>query len=145
MRALLLFIVVGCTGANDGAVELSWSFRPASSSDPDTNVDCFLNGGSGLNPVTFVRLDWTSEDGTPGTDFWNCTDYHGVTGFSLEVGDTLLSAAPECGDHVPADPLSYTAPAPVLRNVSAGDTVSLGAVQLVMQVSMCDAQPCICH
>ena len=37
------------------------------------------------------------------------------------------------------------APAPERRMVIAGDTVSLGAVELVLQVSSCNQQPCICH
>jgi len=152
MRATLLLLVAACSQIGDGAVELNWALRPASSADPDKFVDCALNGGSAVPmPVTFIRLDWLRSDGTPDHDFWNCSDNTGVTGFVLEPGERLLTVSPRCGepgsdgDGVPADPTTYTAPATVERTVTAGDTVSLGAVQLVLEISNCDLQQCICN
>jgi hypothetical protein len=125
-----------------GAVELSWKLRPASSSLPDKFVNC-TSGEPGTNPVTRIRLDWTV--GTEaGSTSWRCSDNHGVTGFDLPEGNALLSVSPECASG-PASPVTYTAPAAELRQVILGNTVSLGAVELVLQVSYCGQQPCICE
>lgn len=143
-RTIMVALLAACQGVSGGAVELSWALRPASSDNPNKFIDCALNGGT-TTALTAIRLVWTSADGETSSDSWNCTDNHGVTGFALAPGDTLLSVVPECGVHIAANPLTYTSPAPVVRAVHAGDTVSLGAVQLVLQVSSCDLQPCICH
>jgi len=137
-------LAAGCVDVDGGAVELSWKLRPASSSLTDKFVDC-ESGFPGTGPVTRIRLDWAMQDGTGRQGFasWRCSDNAGVTGFDLPEGNALLWVTPECeGSH--ADPATYTAPAPQLRTVILGDTVSLGAVELVLQVSYCGAQPCIC-
>lgn len=142
----LCLAVHGCAAVDGGAVELSWKLRPASSSLPDKFVLCDTgklgSDGEPLPPVTRIRLDW--EVGTrSGFASWRCDDNHGVTGFDLPEGDALLSVSPECGMG-PASEVSYTAPAALQRHVILGDTVSLGAVELVLQVSYCGQQPCIC-
>jgi hypothetical protein len=132
----------GCIEVDGGAVELSWKLRPASSSLRDKFVECD-SGLPGTNPVTQIRLSWQVGDVT-GTAAWRCDDNHGVTGFDLPAGDALLSIAPECAVG-PASTVTYTAPAPVRRRVISGDTVSLGAVEIVLHVSYCGQQPCICE
>jgi hypothetical protein len=133
-----------CAQVDGGAVELSWTLRPASSSLTDKFVAC----NATINNVDFVvaevRLDWMPVSGEPGSESWPCDNSQGVTKFDLPTGDTLLSVSPVC-DSGPAAPDTYIAPAPERRTVIAGDTVSLGAVELVLQVSSCDQQPCICH
>lgn len=131
-----------CTDVHGGAVELSWKLRPASSSLPDKFVACD-SGEPGTGPVTRIRLHWDVA-GEQGTEAWRCDDNHGVTGFDLPEGEALLSVTPDCALR-PADPATYTAPAPERRPVISGDTVSLGAVELVLQVSYCGDQPCICE
>jgi hypothetical protein len=140
--ALPLLLSGGCTQVDGGAVELSWKLRPASSSLPDKFVDCD-SGQDGTNPVTRIRLDWEVVGRGSGFASWRCGDNHGVTGFDLPEGDALLLVTPECAEGA-ADPATYTAPAPERRNVILGDTVSLGAVELVLKVSYCGQQPCIC-
>lgn len=135
--------LAGCTQVDGGAVELSWKLRPASSSLPDKFVSCD-SGEPGTGPVTRIRLDWEVVGHTSGFASWRCDDNHGVTGFDLPEGDALLSVTPECDGRL-ADPATYTAPAPEQRSVILGDTVSLGAVELVLQVSYCGQQPCICQ
>jgi hypothetical protein len=134
----------GCVDVDGGAVELSWKLRPASSPLTDKFVDCD-SGYSGTGPVTRIRLHWQMQDGTgrEGAASWRCDDNAGVTGFDLPAGNALLWVTPDCADG-PADPATYIAPAPQLRTVILGDTVSLGAVELVLQVASCGAQPCIC-
>jgi hypothetical protein len=141
-------LVNGCTSVGGGAVELSWKLRPASGS-----TDIFVNCDSqivGTNPVTRIRLDWQVGE-TTGFASWLCTDYHGVTGFELPVGTASLSVSPECATGGAA-PNTYTAPAPEQRSVIVGNTIGLGAVELVVQVgtdasgaNRCTQQPCICH
>ena len=136
-----LAALAGCVPVDGGAVELSWKLRPASSVLVDKFVDCA--GTAETNPVTRMRLDW-DVDGIAGSASWRCDDNHGVTGFDLPAGKALLSVSPECAEG-PASLATYTAPAPIERRVISGDTVSLGAVEIVLQVSYCNDQPCICE
>ncbi len=123
-------------------MELSWKLRPASSSLPDKFVGCD-SGKDDTNPVTAMRLEWVV-GGAEGFDEWPCGDSHGVTGFVLPPGEALLAVKPVCADGL-ALPASYIAPAAEQRRVNLGDTVSLGAVELVVNVSYCGEQFCICE
>ncbi|MEO8549416.1 MAG: hypothetical protein ABI678_05570 [Kofleriaceae bacterium] len=116
--------------------------RPASGST-DIFVDC--DAIPNTQPVTRIRLNWSVEGQGSGSQAWNCTDYHGVTGFDLPEGTALLSILPECvgGD---ASTRTYTAPAPEQRMVILGNVISLGAVELIVEDQGCnDVQPCICQ
>ena len=138
--------LAGCSSVNGGAVELSWKLRPASSDLTDKFVACD-SGKTGTNPVTEIRLEWeVAVNGTPTIDgeSWSCSDSHGVTGFALPPGPTLFRVTPLCKTG-PALAASYIAPAVESRNVILGDTVSLGAVELVVQVSSCGDEMCICE
>jgi hypothetical protein len=151
--ATLCLPVHGCDTVTGGAVELSWKLRPASSSLNDKFVDCDSRPAF---PVTKIRLHWEvdtgdGEAGSDGSAAWLCEFNHGVTGFDLAEGTAKLWVTPECKDG-PASPDTYIAPAVVLRSVAPGDTVSLGAVELVVAVSSCqdpgapgDGVPCICE
>ncbi|MEJ7598968.1 MAG: hypothetical protein WKG01_13755 [Kofleriaceae bacterium] len=139
----LCLSVHGCADVDGGAVELSWKLRPTSSSDEDKFVAC-VSGKAGTGAVTYIRLDW-EVGGVADSVAWSCSDNHGVTKFDLPAGMARLTVHPECGDHALADPASYTSPAVEQRRVSPGDTVSLGAVELVVNVSYCTTQPCICQ
>jgi len=146
-RAELAFVLgaatlSACGGVDGGAVELSWKLRPASSSLQDKFVDCD-SGKAGTGPVTAIRLDWTVEQQAD-HEQWPCGDSHGVTGFVLPAGAALFSVSPVC-ESGPAIPSSYIAPAVEQRTVIVGDTVSLGAVELVVQVTDCAIQDCICE
>ena len=147
----LWFLVHGCDTVSGGAVEVSWKLRPASSSDTDKFVDC--NSGKPLTgEVRNIVLHW-SVNGEEGAKSWRCDFNHGVTGFELAEGTAQLWVTPACvsGD---AAPDTYIAPAIVERNVVRGETVSLGAVELVVSVSDCvnpavtgpqlGLRPCIC-
>lgn len=151
---LCLAVHGGCEDVHGGAVELSWKLRPASSSLEDKFVGC-NPGRNGTNPVTHIRLDWEVLD-QAGFEEWRCTDNHGVTGFDLPEGQALLTVTPWCenqrdpSSYVEAAPASYIAPAAEQRRVIAGDTISLGAVEIVVVVTDCgDAsdprQHCICE
>ena len=100
-------------------------------------------GNASPNAALAVLLKLRAFSRCSGFASWRCDDNHGVTGFDLPEGEALLSVTPECAEGA-ADPATYSAPAPEQRNVILGDTVSLGAVELVLQVSYCGQQPCIC-
>lgn len=147
--ATLCLPVHGCDTVNGGAVELSWKLRPASSSLDKKFVDC--NSEQPLaGPVTGIRLHWRVDeqdcgvDGSKCSEVWLCGYNHGVTGFDLPEGTADLWVTPECATG-PASANTYIAPALVQRRVIRGDTVSLGAVELVVSVSYCATQPCICQ
>jgi hypothetical protein len=159
--ATLSLAVHGCDTVTGGAVELSWKLRPAASSLMDKFVDC-ESGKDGTEAVTQIRLHWKVDDGgddpsREGSEAWACRFNHGVTGFELAVGTAQLWITPEC-ETGPAETDTYIAPAIVQRSVALGDTVSLGAVELVVSASYCrydkdgkpvadsptPTQPCIC-
>jgi len=151
LATLLCLSVHGCQDVSGGAVELSWKLRPASASLEEKFVACAH--GSAEEPertedVVKMRLDWTvlTQDGDrTGSTSWRCIDNHGVTGFELPEGQALLSVTPVCRDDGPAEPSSYIAPAAEQRLVIAGDTISLGAVEIIARVTSCSPQqPCIC-
>jgi hypothetical protein len=141
----------GCEAGSGGAVELSWKLRPNSSSLEDKFVDCDAGDDTTVRgDVEFIQLAWqvVGDKGEPigsGSDEWRCTDNHGVTGFSLPEGTASLIVIPECASEISAAANAYIAPAPVQRQVIQGNTISLGAVELVIDVGDCDDdRPCIC-
>lgn len=140
----LCLVVHACARVDGGAVELSWKLRPASGALDDKFVDC-ASGKPGAGPITAIRLDWNVAD-REDFDVWPCRDNHGATSFELPEGTALLRVSPLCEGDQPADPRSYIAPAVEQRQVIAGDTVNLGAVELVVVVSDCHEpmQSCIC-
>ncbi len=146
----LLCAGAACTDVDGGAAELSWKLRPASSALEDKFVDCDSRK-DGAGAVKKIRLDWSVAVEVNGqieqqvaSEEWPCNDSHGVTGFVLPEGSALFSIVPVC-DLGDADKASYIAPAVEQRRVIVGDTVSLGAVELVVQVSDCAVQTCICE
>jgi hypothetical protein len=144
----LCLLVHGCDTGTGGAVELSWKLRPASSRLDQRFVTCDP-GLPGAGIVDQIRLHW-SVGGVDGSRAWDCNANHGATGFDLDEGLAQLWVTPECAGNVPAAGDTYTAPAIVERNVIRGETVSLGAVELVVAVSNCatpmnkTGEPCIC-
>jgi hypothetical protein len=141
-------LVHGCDTGSGGAVELSWKLRPASSLLNLKFVDCD-SGQPGAGIVNQIRLHW-SVGGTESSRAWACDDNHGATGFDLDVGLAQLWVTPECVGGAQASATTFIAPAIVEREVIRGETVSLGAVELVVAVSNCatamntTGQPCIC-
>lgn len=143
LRAVVLGLAItGCDTVDGGAVELSWSLRPASSSNESKFVSC-NSRLPGTNPIIAMRLTWQVGDATDSEE-WPCDDSHGVTGFALPPGPTLFEVVPIC-EFGPAIDASYIAPAVEQRNVIVGNTVSLGAIELVVRVTDCDSTTCICN
>jgi hypothetical protein len=165
LRACLIAAsAAGCTTANGGAVDLSWKLRPQSGATDDPNVptflDCSMQGSDGEplgGSVQCIELQWQVGSDSGFSDF-QCVDQHGETLFDLPTGTASLSVVPLCAD--PTMPKqcvrtraatvgTYLAPAPVQRQVTVGGTISLGAVELVVDVapSMADCSTtvsCIC-
>jgi hypothetical protein len=143
VTALYLAVHAACSTVDGGAVELSWRLKPTSGAGTSQPfIDC-ASKLPGTGPVTGIRLDWQV-----GSDHafavFDCSPGHGITRFEVPPGQALLSVSPVCASG-PADPSTYTAPAPEQRTVTVGNTVTLGAVELVLTVTNCDLQPCICQ
>ena len=148
MLMTLCIAVHGCTDVHGGAVELSWKLRPWSGAKDDF-LPCVPPDLTKVkyDTIAQIRLDWDVTGETPGHRNWPCTDeeQHGVTGFELPPGDALLTVSPVCSDGSVANAKTYIAPAAELRRVIVGNTISLGAVEIVLQTSDCERQLCICQ
>lgn len=143
VTALYLAVHAACTTVDGGAVELSWRLRPnsgAGTSQPFIDCESKL---AGTGPVTGIRLDWQVGSGSA-FEVFDCDAGHGITRFEVPPGEALLTVSPVCASG-PADTSTYTAPAPEQRAVTVGNTVSLGAVELILTVSSCGQQACICQ
>jgi hypothetical protein len=105
-----------------------------------------IAGAGGTMPtmprIPNIRLYWqTSDVLTPpevvrSKDF-KCSTENGVTNFEVPPGDALLYVAPICEDEAgqfEAGACTYTAPAPVVRTMVAGQTVELGALEIILNV-----------
>ena len=145
----LCLAVHGCADVNGGAVELSWKLRAVTGSE-----NTFLNCAIQLEPtrqrvqVARIQLDWEVQGDQgfeQGVRSWPCDDDHGVTRFELPEGFALLRVSPLCANGQVALASTFRAPAPEQRNVIVGNTISLGGVELLLEVSSCDLQPCICQ
>jgi hypothetical protein len=157
MLVAVCLLVHGCTTVDGGAVELSWKLRSASGA-ADNFVTCDAGGklldSKGMQLVSGrlvdIRLHWESNDMPAYADF-KCSANHGVTTFQLPAGVNFLWVSPICDNGVytydveDVAPNTFSAPAPEQRSVIAGNTISLGAVELVLEVSSCGEQPCICQ
>jgi hypothetical protein len=155
--ATLCLPVYACDLGSGGAVELSWSLRPASSAGTDKFAPCVGQDSKGDNTwvIDKIRLHWQpAAGGETGSLAWNCTDNHGATGFEVSLGLTNLWVTPDCKQpaamqsdvpDVAAALDTYIAPAIVQREVIRGQTVTLGAVELVISTAGCP-QPasCVC-
>jgi hypothetical protein len=146
--------VAACTSAKGGAVDLSWRLKPQagfseSSTISDSFVDCNKNGeltdstGTpilGVGAITSIRLFWQvggqsgSVDAASGGQDFQCSTENGVTGFQVPTGNALLSVVPVCQGSAAADSCTYVAPAPVERTIVEGQTVQLGALEIVVDV-----------
>lgn len=126
--------VHGCTQPTGGAVELSWALRSTLDRDISDCAD---------ERIGRIRLWWDTGRDTRWVAF-PCEDNHGVTAFDLPTGSVALSISPECLDGKAANPATFTAPPPIVRDVAIGQAVTLDALLLVVQVDDCGQQDCIC-
>jgi hypothetical protein len=147
---LCLVVHAACTSVDGGAVELSWRLRPNSGAGiSQPFVECDNPMLSGTGAVTGILLEWLVGEDHSSVVF-DCNAGHGVTRFVLPPGQALLSVSPVCMLG-PAAATTYTAPAPKQSTVTVGNTVSLGAVELILQVTDCGlgsgsaSPPCICQ
>jgi hypothetical protein len=154
--ATLCLPVHACDLGNGGAVELSWSLRPASSAEPRKFVGCDDQDslGNPIRSIKQIRLHWQVGSMPPCSHAWPCDANHGATGFEIAQGVADLWLTLECGDPNPGDlacaeddpavPDTYIAPATVQREVIRGQAVTLGAVEVVVSSAACPGPPCTC-
>lgn len=154
----LCLTVHGCDTGHGGAVELSWSLRPVPAAGTTQFTACHPDDPAAGWDIERIRLTWTLADGscpsTVCTQTWPCDANHGATGFDVPAGIANLLVSPECSDGDLPAPNTYIAPAIVQRNVIRGETVSLGAVEIVVANTQCSSaalgnanhgdRPCIC-
>jgi hypothetical protein len=141
----LCLAVHGCVDVNGGAVELSWKLRAETGSDL-TFLDCVISLAptNQVVEVSQIQLDWRVGDEV-GVRRFLCNDEAGATKFEVPAGQAFLHVTPICPNNVVADPATFSSPPPEQREVNVGDTVSLGAIEILVEVSSCDLQPCICQ
>jgi len=130
-------------------VELSWSLRPVPGAGTTQFTSCHPDDPEAEGwSIARIRLRWTLPDGSCPAPMceqsFECDANHGATGFDVPAGIANLLVAPECSNGALPAPDTYIAPAIVQRNVIRGETVSLGAVELVVAISNCVQRPCIC-
>lgn len=128
----VVLLVASCEEATGGAVDLSWTLRTNTPAD----IDCVAAR------VDKIQLNW-DVDGQQGFVSWPCKSNRAITAFEIPVGDAQISVTPLCVSG-PATSETYETPAPVVRNIEAGQAISLGAVVISVQATQCDEQPCIC-
>ncbi len=147
------FMGTGCVQIDGGAVELSWSIRnfdgEAASCDLRT-----ADGSTDFADIADIRICWepVAEDGefsgacdpTLNTRF-DCRSAHGVTGFEIAPGDTALWIEPLCevmGPRPGPGPTptvgKYEVPAPIVREVTSGEVVTLNALLIVAAPEACE-------
>lgn len=129
-----LGVHAGCTEATGGAVELSWALRSTTDRDISDCAD---------DRIGRIRLWWDSGTSTRFTAF-PCEANHGITAFNLPTGSVALSVTPECVDGMSAEPDTFVAPPPIVRDIAVGEAVTLDAVLLVVQVDDCETRSCVC-
>lgn len=138
-------MVHACDTGHGGAVELSWSLRPVPGAGTTQFTGCHPDNVDDGWGIARIRLSWTLPDGSCPSQAcsqpWNCDDNHGATGFDVPQGMANLLVSPECSNGALPAPDTYIAPAIVQRNVIRGETVSLGAVELVVAISRCNSAP----
>ena len=145
----LCLAVHGCADVDGGAVELSWKLR-ATTGSTETFLSCaiMLEPTNQQVQVAEIQLEWivnTEQGMREGLRSWPCDDDHGVTKFELPEGVAQLHVSPICTNGMVALANTFRAPAPEQRKVIVGNTISLGGVELLLEVSSCDLQPCICQ
>lgn len=153
--ATLCLPVHACDLGTGGAVELSWSLRPASGSGSDKFVGCDARDSQNhlIRDIARVRLHW-QVGGMTCSHAWSCDANHGATRFEVPSGMADLTVTLECGeatpgldeceDDHPACAATYVAPAIVQRQAIRGEVVTLGAVELVVSDAACPQEPCTC-
>lgn len=140
------FMGTGCVQIDGGAVELSWSIRnfDGESSSCDLRT---TDGSNDFADIDQIRICW--EPVEPGgeigvcdpmlSETFDCRVGHGVSGFEIAPGDTALWIEPVCeGTMVTPTVGKYEVPAPIVRDVTSGEVVTLNALLIVAAPDACE-------
>lgn len=133
--------LAACTDPSQGAVEVSWSLQ--------------VPAGAGVSCeealVESMRLYWRV-DGAVAFKAWPCERAHAVTTFEVPVGSAELWMEPACANGQAAAEGTFFAPAPLVRDIAAGEVVRIDAVvvQLVTPTNespttFCAENTCVCR
>lgn len=134
---LALVGLPGCVQVQGGAIELSWSLRSFTGDPVDRCAD---------SAIARIRVLWQADDGTSNPSFTDfaCEDSAGVTGFEVPGGSTRVWVEPICTDGINASPGTFSAPAPIVRDVLVGAVVTLNSLLIVVSDNTKDAtQQCL--
>ena len=137
-------IMSGCVDIDGGAVELSWSIRTAGGQPSD----CELRNPD-TPDVEEVWICWAAQGQTTDACFtgdgaeparfaaFPCQDEHGVTGFEIESGPTLIWVQPVCSAQrlPPLDRVEV--PPPILRDMVEGQVAALNALLILAEDDAC--------
>lgn len=115
-----MLLSMGCVDVNGGAVEVSWTIQRSDG----TVVAC---GAAGVKEM---RLRATPVAGGEAvTRTWDCGAGYGASAFDLAVGSTSFVLEPQC--LAAGETFVGQVPAPIVRNVTEGQVVSLNALLVV--------------
>ena len=134
-----------CVEIDGGAAEFSWSIRSADGRA--SSCDLRLPNGGGDRPdIESVELCWEpAPDGTSPSLVCNrgrlavfaCSLSRGATDFVIDEGRTAFWIEPLCADGDPLQPDLVEVPAPIVRDVSKGEVVTLDALLIIADASGC--------
>jgi hypothetical protein len=133
MFGAVAMTLISCGGDDSGSIEFSWRLR----SQDGALLRCDQSN------VSAVRLTW-QVGGLIGTESWPCDDSHALTKFDVLPGAAEIAISADC-ESGPADPNSYASPGTIVRTVTTGRVVELGAVVLVLQLDDCNNRKCTCQ
>lgn len=134
-----------CVEIDGGAAEFSWSIR-----SPDGRASsCDLrlpDGGADRPDILSVQLCWeAAPEGVSPSLLCNpdrravfeCSLSRGATDFVVDEGRTAFWIEPLCADGEPLQRDLVEVPAPIVRDVSKGQVVTLDALLVVADASGC--------
>ena len=140
------FVGTACVQIDGGAVELSWSIRNLDGESAGCDLES-SDGADDFADIADIRICWEPvlDDGeligacdpVLSTRF-DCLSGRGVTGFEIAEGKTALWIEPVCEvtDVTPTG--QYEVPAPIVRDVTSGQVVTLNALLIVAAPDACE-------
>lgn len=137
----------GCVQIDGGAVELSWSIRNFDGESANCDLKT-SDGSTDFADIADIRICWepVPEDGELSgacdpvlSTRFDCPSAHGVTGFEIAPGDTALWLEPVCEvTGVTPTVGKYEVPAPIVRDVTSGEVITLNALLIVAAPDACE-------
>jgi hypothetical protein len=138
---LTLIAVAGCVDINGGSVELAWELFSPNGSACCPNADPCRAAGAQLVRVHLRPVSCDAPELLP-VHTLGCKSTQGATQFDIPPGSYCIGvdAAPDAQSQAVA-----SGPNPIVRDVTNGNIVELGAVALTVgDLSKCPANQNLC-